>query len=228
MHITDGQVSNSKGQATNLRKENVADENITSPNALASTGEGLTDLTALIEKIANQKINLTITDVHIEIYVPQISHSIVLEFSGIYSYDEDAAQFKASARAPKTEPTGVEVRDRRKQLQGERYVSIGSIYIAEKYKDSYDGLRGLLGLGEVSSTTCKIIMGAMHQQAQWGEVSFVVNYLTFTMTEYFSDTFGNKDGINSTNTTIETNLKIQHVCTIKTLHGHFLLHLSIR
>ena len=61
-----------------------------------------------------------------------------------------------------------------------------SIYIAEKYKDSYDGVRGLLGLGGIVFTTCKIITCGRNANNPNGAKSAasVVNYLTFTMTEY--------------------------------------------
>ena len=203
--LIDGHCGDNKDQAANLQKVDVTDEKTASPNTLASTGEGLTDLTALIEKIAS-KINLTITDVHIEIYVPQISHSIVLEIPGIYSYDEDAANIKANARVPKTEPTSRTGGEGSTQTTPRRTIRFDhfSIYIAEKYKDSYEGLRGLLGLGGVSSTTCKFITcGRNANNGGETKPASIVNYLTFTMTEYLGDTFGNNDGINSANTTIE-------------------------
>ena len=89
-----------KLEKTNAKRENTngvtsKDDNNNNNNSdgnnnnnVTSTGEGLSDLTTLIERIAS-KINLTITDVHIEIHIPKVCHSLIIKIPGLYSYDEE-------------------------------------------------------------------------------------------------------------------------------------------
>ena len=177
-------------------------------NNVTSTGEGLADLTALIERIAS-KINLTITDVHIEIHIPKVCHSLIIKIPGLYSYDEDAAHFKANV---KTSSKSTDNNNSRRKTPPRRTIRFDqfSIYIAEKFTESYNGPRGLLGLGNIPATTYKILKCGNNENDDNNDNNNNTNggnrtnYFTMTMTEdIVNNQDDNQDNINSSNTTIE-------------------------
>ncbi len=98
-----------------------------------------------------------------------------------------------------------------KHHQEELYDLINFQFILqEKFTESYNGPRGLLGLGNISATTYKILRCGNNENDNNNDNNNNTNggnrtnYFTMTMTEdIVNNQDDNQDNINSSNTTIE-------------------------